>query len=70
VWLVEESECPFATLHSLMNYEFEAAKQSVGEGKVRWSDDKQTMLANELLFESDCGYPDSRMEFPGVGRYF
>jgi hypothetical protein len=44
VWLDEESKCPFATLHSLTNYGFEAAKQSVGEGKVRWSEDKQTML--------------------------
>jgi hypothetical protein len=42
--LVEESECPFATLHSLMNYGFVVAKQSVGEWKVRWSEDKQTML--------------------------
>ena len=44
LWLVEESDCPFATLHSLMNYGFVAAKQLIGEGKIRWSKDKGTML--------------------------
>jgi hypothetical protein len=44
LWLVEESECPFATLHSLMNYGFVLAKQAVGVGKVRWSEDREKLL--------------------------
>lgn len=44
VWLVEESECPFATLRSLMNYRFVLAKQSIGVRKVRWSEDREKML--------------------------
>jgi hypothetical protein len=44
LWLVEETECPFATLHSLMNYGFVLAKQAVGVGKVRWSEDREKVL--------------------------
>jgi Orsellinic acid/F9775 biosynthesis cluster protein D len=44
VWLVEEEDCPFATLHSLMNYGFVIAKDSVGNSRVKWSDDGQTIL--------------------------
>ena len=44
IWLVEEEDCPFATLHSLMNYGFVVAKDSVGDSRVKWSDDGQTIL--------------------------
>jgi len=44
LWLVAESECPFATLHALMNYGFVLAKQAVGVDKVRWSEDKDRLL--------------------------
>jgi hypothetical protein len=51
LWLVEESECPFATLHSLMNYGFVLAKQAVGTGKVRWSEDRETILFRGHMME-------------------
>jgi hypothetical protein len=50
VW---ESECPFATLHSFMYYGFVVANQSVGEGKVRWSEDNQTMLFQGHMVSMD-----------------
>jgi hypothetical protein len=44
LWLVEEEDCLFATLQSLMNYGFQVSKDSVGSSKIRWSDDGQTIL--------------------------
>jgi hypothetical protein len=36
-----------------MNYGFVVAKQSVREGKVRWSEDKQTMLFRGNIVNMD-----------------
>jgi len=44
LWLVQETECPFATLHALMNYGFILTKDSIVDGRVKWSDDGQTVL--------------------------
>jgi hypothetical protein len=42
--LVEEMDCPFATLLSLRNYGMLIARDSIGETRVKWSDDGQTLL--------------------------
>jgi hypothetical protein len=44
VWLVEEEDSPFATLHSLLNYGFVVAKDSVTDSRIKWSDDGYTIL--------------------------
>ena len=41
--LVEEEDCPFATLHSLMNYGFILAKDAVGSANISWSHDGEYM---------------------------
>jgi hypothetical protein len=42
--LVEEVDCPFATFFALRNYGMLVAKDSIGETRVQWSDDGQTLL--------------------------
>jgi hypothetical protein len=39
--LVEEEDCPFATLHSLMIYGMALAKDTVGAGTMSWSHDRR-----------------------------
>ena len=49
-YLVEDTECPFATLHSLLNYGFIIAKDGMGDTMVSWSHDKEVLYigGNEL----------------------
>jgi len=42
-FLVEETECPFATLHTLMNYGFILAKDAIGKTGVNWSADRELL---------------------------
>jgi hypothetical protein len=42
--LVEEVDCPFSSFVALRNYGMTVAKDSVGEDRVRWSDDGQILL--------------------------
>jgi hypothetical protein len=42
--LVEEVDCPFSSFVALRNYGMTVAKDSVGEDRVQWSDDGQTLL--------------------------
>ena len=39
--LVEDEDCPFATLHSLMVYGFALARDRVGAGSMSWSHDNR-----------------------------
>ena len=49
-FLVEETECPFATLHTLMNYGFILAKDAIGKTGVNWSADGEVLYirGNEI----------------------
>lgn len=42
-FLVEEADCPFATLHTLMNYGFVLAKDAVGRTGISWSANGQIL---------------------------
>jgi len=42
--LVEEVDCPFSSFVALRNYGMTVAKDSIGEERVQWSDDGQTLL--------------------------
>ena len=49
-FLVEETECPFATLHTLMNYGFIVGKDAIGNTGVNWSADGEVLYirGNEI----------------------
>jgi len=42
-FLVEENECPFATLHTLMNYGIQVAEDAVGNTGASWSNDREVL---------------------------